>query len=102
MRALALIKSYPVIVALTLLCGYLLWSSADTEERLGQALAEVERLQQAKTAAKLCSDSVRVIASDCRAEVEDALAGVKPIVIEIEKPAKGAGEFNEWIEERIR
>lgn len=102
MRALALIKSYPVIVALSILSGWLLWSSWQTEEELGKALAEIERLQQARSLAKECSESVRVIANDCRAEVADALAGVEPIVIEIEKPANSAGEFNEWIEERIK
>jgi hypothetical protein len=102
MRALSLIKSYPVIFLLAVACGWLLWSSWQTEEQLGRAMADVERLQQAKSLAKECSDSVKLIQSDCRAEVADALAGVEPIVIEIERPAKGAGEFNEWIEERIR
>ena len=101
MRALALLKSYPVIVALAGLCGWLLWSSWQTEEQLGKALAEVERLQQAKALVEECNDSVQLISNDCRAEVADALAGVEPIIVEVEKPAKSAGEFNKWIEERI-
>lgn len=101
MRAISLVKSYPVIASLSLLCSWLLWASWQTEKELSSALLRIETLEDVEPLVQECNDTVKVIQKDCRAEVKKALDGVKPVVIEIEKPAKGAGDFNQWIKERI-
>lgn len=101
MRALGLIKSYPVIVALVLLCGRLLWSAIRTEEELAAAMLRIHTLESMEPLVQECNDAVEIIQSDCRAEIKEALDSVKPVKVNIKKPAKNVKEFNEWITERI-
>lgn len=98
-RVAKLVIDFPVITVLTIA---LLWSLVYSHG-LRQDMAALERkLHDVVTvipAAKECSDKVELIAKDCKVEVQEALSRVKPIYIEIEKSAKSADEFNEWMED---
>lgn len=100
-RIFNLLQQFPLVTLLTILLFTSMMSLiiVTTENsELKQRLADSET---AIPAARECSDTVALIAKDCRVEVESALSKVKPVIKYIEKPAKSAGEFNLWAEKAL-
>ena len=100
-RILNLLRQFPLVTLLTVLLftsmmSLLIVTTENSE--LKQRLADAETVLPA---AKECSDTVALIAKDCKVEVEAALAKVKPIIKYIDKPAKSASEFNLWAEKAL-
>lgn len=100
-RILKLLQQFPLVTLLTVLLftsmmSLIIVTSENSE--LKQKLSDAETVLPA---AKECSDTVALIAKDCKVEVESALAKVKPIIKYIDKPANSAGEFNLWVEKAL-
>ena len=100
-RILNLLRQFPLVTLLTVLLFTSMMSLiiVTTENsKLKQKLSDTETVIPA---AKECSDTVALIAKDCKVEVDSALAKVKPVIKYIDKPANSAGEFNSWVENAL-
>ncbi len=100
-RILSLLKQFPLVTLLSIMlfCSLISVIVVTTENsELKQKLADIETVIPA---AKECSDTVKLIAKDCKIEVDAALSKVKPIIKYIDKPAKNAGEFNLWVDKSL-
>lgn len=98
-RIISLLRQFPLITLLTvfLFCSMMSLIIVTTENSdLKQKLSDAQSIIPA---AKECSDKVELIAKDCKVEVQAALLRIKPVIKYIDKPAKSAGEFNEWVRE---
>lgn len=95
-RIIALLQQFPLVtlLAILLFCSMMSVINVTSENsELKQRLADAETIIPA---AKECSDKVELISKDCKAEVDEALSKVKPVIKYVEKPAKSAEEFNTW------
>jgi hypothetical protein len=95
-RILKLLSNFPLVTLLTILLFASMMSLiiVTTENsRLKEKLMDVETITPA---AQECSDTVKLIAKDCKVEVGKALQRVKPIIKYVDKPAESAVEFNDW------
>lgn len=79
MRFLAMLKSYPVIVALMLVYGFLQWRLWSASTELGDAKAEVSELKRALDKVGDCNDSVEELARDQDRLFQDRAKRLGPV-----------------------
>ncbi|WP_339892150.1 hypothetical protein [uncultured Alteromonas sp.] len=101
-RILKLLQQFPLVTLLTVLLFTSMMSLLIVTTENSELKQKLSDAKTAIPAAKECSDTVALIAKDCKVEVESALAKVKPIIKYIDKPAKSAGEFNLWVEGELK
>ena len=100
-RILNLLRQFPLVTLLTVLLFTSMMSLLIVTTENSELKQKLSDAKTAIPAAKECSETVELIAKDCKVEVESALAKVKPIIRYVEKPAKSASEFNLWAEKAL-